>query len=262
MECSTCNAHWPIINGVPSYNTAKYFGEISEEDIERLIAAAEREHWLSAARAQFKDQKPRMYQYIVDLNRAAWIPLLPIGPESTVLDVGSGLGTLTHALALHYECVVSVEPVEQRIRFTRIRLNQEGIQNVDLIQTTMDALPFSRNTFDLIILNGILEWVGEWRTGNGPREAQIEVLTMLRRMLRPGGLVLIGIENRIGFSSFLGRMDHSGLRFTNLMPRRIASLYLKARRPGFYRTLINFEKGYRTYTYSISGRTPIQYQGI
>ena len=253
MECAACGYHWPIINGVPSYGSAKYFGEVSLDAMEQLNRSAEQSHWLLAARDQFKSVNPGMFEYISDLNRASWIPLLPIKPDSTVLDVGSGLGGLTHALALHFRKVVSIEPVKERIRFTRTRLAQEDLKNVDLIQTSLDAIPFFDKTFDLIVLNGILEWVGEWRRGASPRMEQIEVLKALRGLLKPNGLILIGIENRIGFESFLGRLDHPGVRFTSLMPRWMASLYLKLKQPKFHRTLIDLSHGYRTYTYSPRG---------
>lgn len=253
MACLACGASWPVIEGVPAYRSAEYFGEIDREDMRRLVRSAETGHWRLAARERFMDSNPDMYHYIADLNRASWIPLLPISPDSTVLDVGSGLGVLTHALAVSYARVVSIEPIEERVRFTRVRLEQEGLKNVDLIQTTLDALPFFDTTFDLIVLNGVLEWIGAWcRTGT-PREVQIECLAALRRLMKPDGTILIGIENRIGFDSFLGRVDHPGVRFTNLMPRGLASFYLKLRRPGFYRTLLDSAQGYRTYTYSPRG---------
>lgn len=252
MECSACGTHWPIINGIPSYDSAKYFGEISCEEMEKVVLSAEKGHWLTAC-AHFKGDHNYMYQYIADLNRASWIPLLPLGPESTVLDVGSGWGAVTHALALAFERVVSIEPVIERARFTKARIEQEGLENVEIVQTTVTNLPFFDNTFDLIVLNGILEWVGEWKTDISPREGQIYVLKCLRDKLKPNGVLLIGIENRIGWGSFLGQVDHSGMPFTNIMPRWLASLFLRWRNPKFYRTSINPRKGYRTYTYTQRG---------
>src|SRR6202022_3074112 len=98
-------------------------------------------------------------------------PRLPIAPDSTVLDVNSGLGGLTHALALNYHQVVSVESVSDMVRFTRVRLDQERLQNVDLIQTTLAGIPFPSDSFDLIVLNGVLEWIHEWRSSGTSRNA-------------------------------------------------------------------------------------------
>ena len=253
MQCAACGAEWPVRDGVPLYSSARYFGEVSQGEMRTLIRLAAETDWRTAINTQFKEHNREQYEYAADLNRASWIPLLPIPPDSTVLDVGSGLGALTHALALNYARVVSAEPVDERVRFTKLRLEQEGLTNVDLIQTTVDAMPFHDQTFDLIVLNGILEWVAAWHDEGTPRDVQLEVLRKFRRMLKPGGVLLIGIENRVGFESFMGRVDHSGLSFTSVMPRWLASLYMKLRQPGFHRTLLNSSLGYRTYTYSPRG---------
>lgn len=254
MECPACGARWPLIEGIPSYGSADYSGAVTREAMRGLIALAENGHWLTAVRAVFKESNPQLYDYAADLSRASWIPILPIGPESTVLEISSGLGAVTHALALNYRRVVSVESVAELARFGKVRLDQEGLNNVDLIQTTLELLPFCKETFDLIVLNGVLEWVGEWRGRIGiARDAQSEALRDLRRLLRPEGVLIVGSENRIAYTSWLHRRDHPRVQVGSIRLPWLDSVYAKLKRPGFYRSLLDPRAGYRRHSRSPHG---------
>ena len=253
MECPACGAHWPLDQTIPSYGSANYHGDVTQETLHELIALAEQGHWLTAARTMFRASNPELYDYVADLNRASWIPILPIAANSTVLDVNSGLGALTHALALNYRRVVSIEPVADMVRFAKIRLDQEGLENVDLVQTTLAGLPFSSDTFDLIVLNGVLEWVHEWRSSGTSRDAQVTILTHLRRLLKPRGVLVIGSENRFGHSSLLRRRGRPRGRSISRMCSWLDALYRRLEKPGFYRSLADSTKNDGPYTHSPNG---------
>ena len=66
MECKACKAQWPVKGGIPTYDAAKYFGEIPQEQMQELVSTAERKHWLSVAQETFQETNPEMYQYIAD----------------------------------------------------------------------------------------------------------------------------------------------------------------------------------------------------
>jgi hypothetical protein len=149
--------------------------------------------------------------------------------------------------------VYSVEAIAERLEFCRIRLEQESIQNVQLVQATALDLPFADGFFDVIVVNGILEWVGEWERSGEPRSVQTKFLMGLHRMLKANGKLVIGIENRFGYELLRGAKDHSGVAYTSLMPRWLASLYLKIDKTPHHRMLLNPRREYRTYTYSKSG---------
>ena len=253
MDCPACGAHWPVHQGIPSYGSSAYDGDVTHATMQELIALAEEGHWRTAARTVFKDSNPELYDYVADLNRASWIPMLPIGPNSTVLDVSSGLGAVTHALALNYHHVVSVEAVAEMVRFTKLRLEQESLKNVDLIQTTLASLPFPSDTFDLIVLNGVLEWVPEWRSSGTAREAQIAVLSDLRRLLKPRGVLVIGSANRLGYTSFLRRRGRPRVEPMNRMYSWLDALYRRLAKPGFYRSLADSPKSDGPYTHGPNG---------
>jgi SAM-dependent methyltransferase len=244
MECRGCGAHWPVEQGIASYGSASYYGELTQETMHELNALAREGHWLAAARAMFQGRNPELYDYVADLNRASWIPILPLGPDSTVLDVSCGLGALTHALALTYRYVVAVEPVGEMVRFAKLRCEQEDLKNVDVVQSKLDVLPFPKDTFDLIVLNGVLEWMRESRSSRTPRQAQLDFLRDLRRLLKPHGVLVIGSENRLGYTAFLPQNDR--------LRRWLDSLYGRLKKPGFYRALVDPTKGHGTGSHSHS----------
>jgi SAM-dependent methyltransferase len=251
--CPSCGSSWPIVDGIPRFFAADYYwGEISQEQAGSLATRAVEIGWRRAVVERFPDSGA-MRTYLLDWQRASWLSLLALGSDSVVLDVGSGYGAITHALARSAERVYSVEAIAERIEFTRVRLQQEKITNVSLIQGSALELPFPENTFDLIVVNGVLEWVGDWRTDKSPRAVQLEFLRTLRALLKENGKLVIGIENRIGYDSVGGVVDHSGLPYTSLLPRRAASFVLRHARRAHYRTFQQPKKEYRTYTYSARG---------
>jgi hypothetical protein len=71
-------------------------------------------------------------------------------------------------------------------------------------------------------------------------------------LLRPGGHLYVGIENRFGEMFWRGTPDHQGLRYTSLMPRPVARAYTYLRAAAAPRTYRR-ERDYRTYTYSLAG---------
>ena len=252
--CQGCGAAWPVSGGIPRFFQTQdhYWGEVGRKEALQLLEAARRGSWADAVRTHFpKDDNMRFG--MLDLQRASWAPMLGLDEQSRVLDIGSGYGAITHSLSRFAGEVYSIEAIPERIDFTRERLRQEGILNVNLIQASATALPLAENSFDLVVVNGVLEWVGDWDLAVHPRTAQINFLKKIRSLLKDDGVLLIGIENRFGLSSFLGNRDHSGLRYTSLVPRAVATFMLKRSSSRHYRTQKDTSKQYRTYTYSERG---------
>ena len=252
--CAGCGAEWPVSGGIPRFFQAPdhYWGEVGRKEAREFLEAARRGSWEDVVRTRFA-QDDNMRFGLLDLQRASWAPMLGIDKRSTVLDIGSGYGAITHSLSRFAGEVFSVEAIPERINFTQERLRQEGIENVHLVQASATALPLEENSFDLVVVNGVLEWVGEWDLTVDPRTVQTNFLKKIYRLLKNDGLLLVGIENRFGLSYFLGNRDHSGLPYTSLVPRAVASFMLKRNSLRHYRTETNTRKQYRTYTYTEGG---------
>ncbi len=219
----------------------KYWGEISPLEMSSLNTLAEEIGWKNAACRIFNKG---LQDALLNESRADWKYLTGIDNESKVLDIGGGLGAVSFSLAKSSKTVYLLEPVWERVRFSAIRIKQEGIQNIQPVCGNALDLPFSDNFFDCVSLNGVLEWVGYLVEGIKPNIVQEKVLKEVSRVLKPDGTIYIGIENRFALFYFLGVKDpHTGLPFINLLPRSLANLYHKVAK----------KKRYAVYLYSYFG---------
>lgn len=245
LTCEKCEKQWPIIDGIPQFTEEHhYWGEISQDLMQQINKQIQKENWKDVLKRTLGEHnQEETYDFVTDLKRANWHLFLPLPSNAHVLDIGCGLGTISHSLSRHYEKIVSIETVPERLFFSKIRFQQENIQNVELVRANLLDLPFPENSFDLVVMNGVLEWVGLSEQSKNPRDLQLLALRNIHRVLKNTGTLYIGIENRIGYSYFLGRVDHSYLKYSSLLPRRLANLYTRRKK----------NEDYRTYTYSYSG---------
>lgn len=251
--CSKCGQTWSLADGIPNFLSEPiYWGELSQDEMKNLLQEARAKGW-SNAMQRLKSAGSNLYRYATDEGRARWRFLMPITPESRILDLGAGYGSLSIPLARVAGEVVSVDCVVERAHLINCRAEEQGLSNITPVLANVLELPFAEGQFDLVIMNGMLEWVAIAETTMHPREVQISFLSGVRQMLRPGGWVYIGIENRFGLCALKGMTDHGGLRYTSLMPRWLADLCMRltVRKAEFRQSHVT--NSYRTYTYSYKG---------
>jgi SAM-dependent methyltransferase len=246
LHCSECKRSWPVINGIPHFvEEFPYWGEIPLEQMREVNRLAETGPWQAALLNSPDPSVQQGAEMILNLERANWQWLLNLPPESRVLDVGAGMGTNSHALAMHYREVIALEPVLERIQFMSTRFAQEKLADIRVLRSSVWTLPFATESFDLVVMNGVLEWVAEDRIGD-PGHLQECALKKVFRLLRPGGYLYLGIENRLALGYFVGYPDpHCGLPFVTVAPRRLAHWYANRRGHNGYRNYLYSSRGYR-----------------
>ena len=152
------------------------------------------------------------------------------------LDVGCGFGTFAVAMARSAEHVFALDQSPVRAKVTAARLAAEGLENATVLHGEGTRLPLGNAVCDVVTLVGVLEWSGVGKPD--PAAAQRRLLGECARVLKPGGVLLIGIENRYGCHYFAGaREEHTNLRFISLIPRVLARPYHRLRRRAPYATL-------------------------
>lgn len=165
--------------------------------------------WREVVAERFSQAAPWLYKIITSPARAAMLGRLNLKPDGRFLDVGAGWGQITIPLA-RVGNVWALDQTVGRLRVLREIARQEGVPVV-LCCGDIFSFPFRENYFDLVVLNGVLEYLGLGRQG-GDFAAHVEALSRVREILAPGGVAYLGIENRIGLKYLLGAPDdHTGL---------------------------------------------------
>lgn len=212
--------------------------------MQELLETAEKEGWQKVLYEKIHLKDARDYNIIGDERRADWKYLLPLKRSAVVLDLGCGWGAISISLSEVADTVYSMDATLERVRWLDLRRRQEGITNIIPVHGGDQLkLPFPEKYFDLICMVGVLEWVGSWDEKINPKQAQIEMLNEVFKLLKKGGILYIGIENRFGINYLLGGKDHNGLPFVSILPRFLASIISK-RFTG---------NPYTTYQYSVFG---------
>ncbi|TCP57168.1 methyltransferase family protein [Tamaricihabitans halophyticus] len=100
-----------------------------------------------------------------------------------VLDFGCGVGRLSNALTAYAEEVTGVDIAESMIELAK-EYNQHG-DRIRFVHYPGGALPFPDASFDSAISLLVLQ--------HAPPETQLAALLELRRVVRPGGVILVQI---------------------------------------------------------------------
>lgn len=237
LQCKRCAKKFPVQQGIPLFAQDMYWGKVPSSTLQSAIDMITRDGWVA-----FTDAYAGKFDFSEATDRADWRFSIPIRKDWTILDTGAGMGRNTIPLAKIAGHVVAFDTSHIRLRFIQELAKKNRLDNVTIFVADFFDLPLPDHSFDLIALNGVLEWVGKTNRFTNPRDAQLEALRICKRLLKPNGYLYIGIENRISYV-YLHAHDHGGLYYSNYLPRLLANMY----------SHIMKSEPYQTYTYSQTG---------
>ena len=185
-----------------------YCGEdkYSDGDIEEYLRYLAENHIDITTLESHKKTYPVFYH--LSHLRENIINWYPIGKDQDVLEIGAGCGAITGALCRKAGNVVSVDLSKRRAEINYQR-NLDA-ENLTIYVGNQNDIQFDRK-FDYVVLNGVFEYAMSFTEGEDPYG---DFLKKCKSFLKPGGKLLIAIENRIGLKYFTGSAeDHTGNYF-------------------------------------------------
>ena len=141
------------------------------------------------------------------LARAA----LPMLAPGDVLDVASGDGVLAELLAPHARRYVCIDSSSKVVLAASDRLRR--LDRVEVLEGDMQALPFDRPQFDLVLLMHALTYA----------EKPALAIAEAARVLRPGGRLLVTCLAKHEHKSSVVPYGHVNLGFTEKELRKFAA---------------------------------------
>jgi len=176
----------------------------AEDELTQIfLSAGDRTTGAAELEARIHDWPSR---YHLSGRRANLLRALDIRPGDRVLDVGAGTGLLSRYLVEQGATVVALEGNGARAHAAAARL--DGLDHCEVV--CGDFYEFTDDDgFDLVTLVGVVEYSGDAFGGaHGP----LRLLAKATSLLRPGGSVLVAIENQLGITYVLGGPeDHHGV---------------------------------------------------
>jgi SAM-dependent methyltransferase len=206
--------------GLPDFRRRpEYFDGDEIHATRKALENAKSLGWREAVESAFGADST-FARYVIDESRQCWIDLLELREGMRVLEIGTGLGQGTVAMAKRGARVCGLEVVSEQADFVSERLRQEGVQDGAVVCGGDDGgFPFRSSSFDVVAANLVFEWCAS-RDGSGkPEDTQRRFLAECARVLRPGGRLYLSTKNRLSLAYVLGGRDEhaNNLRWAGLL---------------------------------------------
>ena len=220
-------------------------GTLPDAELDRLIEFIDYNNWRNSFRELNCPVLRSKENWFCNMKRGEYYNQLRLKYRKKALDIGSGAGVISQSLSGAFDHIYSLEYNPKWIQFLSKRFQQDGIENIHVIRGNALDFSFQPNSFDLVVVNGVLEWVADFSLKGSPDEVQLNFLKSCFDLISDDGKIAIAIENRLYLRCFLGETPHGEPPYVTLMPRIIANFWCKKKIKKVYRNYIYSYWGYK-----------------
>ena len=132
-------------------------------------------------------------------------------PKGSLLEIGAGCGAVTGLFCSKVERVVAIDLSKRRSMVNATR--NEAYNNLTIMLGNFEDIKIEEK-FDYVTLVGVFEYSIYYINSDDPFG---DMLKKAKSFLKPGGKLIIAIENKYGMKYFAGATeDHSGRMFDGI----------------------------------------------
>ena len=234
------------MNPRPKFNLQWYKNEdlYSDGEVEdfiiKIIAENRPEDYSNAVYEQFNWP---IYYHLSPLRKNI-LNWYKFKPDSSVLEIGCGMGAITNVLCDECKDVTAVELSRKRATATLLRCREK--ENLEIMVGNLNDIEFEKK-FDYITLIGVLEYQGTYTESTNP---YMDFLVKIKQLLKPDGKLLVAIENQYGLKYWCGMPeDHVGIPFEGINQYRDVERGVRTFSKTALDTLIKESGFHNTYFY-------------
>lgn len=212
--CIQCNSVYPISDGIiiMDRNKPKFLTGNSnlDDNLQQLLILSKKIGCIPALRKLQPNKSKSLLNYRTNLSRVDFKYLLPLSTHSNILEIGSGGGLISLSLAKSVRSVYSLEKVLEHAKYAKLRADQEGIKNLFVASGGRDCvLPYRNKSFDIVIMNGVFEWLGFESNFENVRNIRKAMLAEVHRVLKDEGTLYLTTLNKLSIELNFSKNIHN-----------------------------------------------------